>query len=125
MDIVDRLAEERIREAMEQGEFDDLPGAGRPLKLDDDSMIPEELRAAYRLLKNSGFLPPELELRKEIEAAEQLLLGIEDATERSLARARLDWLRMQLDGYRRGRGRNLQLAEYQYRLLERLDRRSE
>jgi len=45
------LAEQRIREAQAQGMFDDLPGAGAPLNLDDDAMVPEELRAAYRILK--------------------------------------------------------------------------
>ena len=45
-------AEQRILEAQTQGVFDDLPGAGAPLKLDDDAMVPEELRAAYRILKN-------------------------------------------------------------------------
>ncbi len=123
MDIVDRLAEQHIREAMERGAFDDLPGAGQPLRLDDDHLVPEELRAAYRLLKNAGFLPPELQLRKEIRAAEELLLSIEDPAERSLARARLDWLRMQLES--RGHGDSLRLAEYQQRLLERLDRRAD
>lgn len=125
MDVVDRLAEQRIREAMEQGAFDDLPGRGRPLELDDDSLVPEELRAGYRVLKNAGFLPLELQLRKDIENAEALLLGIEDAAERSHAQARLDWLRLQLDSCRRGRGGSLRLSEYQYRLLQRLGRESD
>jgi hypothetical protein len=58
---LDAIAERRIREAQERGELDDLPGAGAPLALDDDALIPEDLRAAYRVLKNSGFLPPELD----------------------------------------------------------------
>lgn len=127
MNIVDRLAEQHIQEALDNGEFDDLPGAGKPLELDDDSLVPEELRAAYRLLKNSGFLPPELELRKAIRAAEDLLVTVEDAAERSRAQARLDWLRIQLDGARRndargGRGTGLRVAEYQQQLLERMNR---
>ena len=49
------LAERKIEEAIERGEFDDLPGAGRPLDLDDlDPLLPEELRMAYRILKNAG-----------------------------------------------------------------------
>lgn len=49
------LAERRIEEAIERGEFDDLPGAGQPLDLDDlDPLLPEELRMAYRILKNAG-----------------------------------------------------------------------
>lgn len=121
MDIVEQLAEQRIREALEAGEFDALPGVGRPLELDDNSLVPEELRAAYRLLKNSGFLPPELALRKQIQAAEELLLSVEDDTERCRARARLDLLRMQLDSRRGGQG-SLLAAEYQYALTRKLAR---
>lgn len=60
--IVDR----RIAEAQSAGLFDDLPGVGKPLKLDDDSLVPEEDRPAYRLLKNAGFAPPWIELQKNI-----------------------------------------------------------
>lgn len=76
------IAEERIREAMERGEFDRLPGAGRPLAFDDDAMIRPELRVAYKILKNAGCLPPELELRKEIVALRDLLRAVEDDGER-------------------------------------------
>jgi hypothetical protein len=55
------IAERKIAEAIARGELDDLPGAGRPLDLDDDAMIPEELRLAHRILKNAGYVPPELE----------------------------------------------------------------
>jgi hypothetical protein len=49
------LAERRIGEAIERGEFDDLPGAGQPLDLDDlDPLLPEELRMAWRILRNAG-----------------------------------------------------------------------
>lgn len=50
------VAEQRIREAMERGEFDALPSRGRPLDLDGDANVPEELRMAYKLLKNGGYL---------------------------------------------------------------------
>ena len=71
MYLIDQIAEARIQEAMDQGELRGLPGEGQPLLLDDDSAIPEELRAAYRLLKNAGFLPPELQWRRELREAEQ------------------------------------------------------
>jgi hypothetical protein len=48
------LAEKKIAEAAERGELDDLPGAGRPLELDDDALVPEEMRMANRILKNAG-----------------------------------------------------------------------
>ncbi|MGB7180446.1 MAG: DUF1992 domain-containing protein [Burkholderiaceae bacterium] len=57
---LNRLVESRIEQARDDGEFDNLPGAGKPLQLDDDSMVPEELRVVYRVLKNAGFVPPEV-----------------------------------------------------------------
>lgn len=52
--IFEILAEKKILEAASRGELDDLPGAGRPLDLDDDALVPEELRMASRILKNAG-----------------------------------------------------------------------
>jgi hypothetical protein len=77
-----KIAEQRIREAMERGEFDDLPGQGEPLDLEDDSRVPEDLRLAYKLLKNADCLPPELTLKKEIRQMEDLLERIPDEKER-------------------------------------------
>lgn len=71
----DFLAEQKIAEAVSRGEFDDLPGAGRPLELDDDALVPEELRLAYRILKNAGFVPPEVAALNEIAALERLAMG--------------------------------------------------
>ncbi|MDX2140267.1 MAG: DnaJ family domain-containing protein [Chloroflexota bacterium] len=59
--------DEAIREAMRKGEFDALPGAGKPLKLDDDSNVPAELRLAHRILKQNDFMPEWIALGKEIE----------------------------------------------------------
>ena len=59
----DRIAEERIARALAAGEFDALPGRGRPLDLGDDLLVPAEVRMANRILKNAGCLPPELEKR--------------------------------------------------------------
>jgi hypothetical protein len=89
---LDAIAERRIREAQERGEFDDLPGAGAPLELDDDALVPEELRAAYRVLKNSGFLPPELEICREIRDVEQLLRRVADDDERARLMSRINFL---------------------------------
>lgn len=72
------LAERRIAEAQEAGEFDNLPGYGKPLELEDDSHIPPELRMSYKILKNSGHIPPELAERKEIDSLLDMLEGSED-----------------------------------------------
>ena len=71
--FLDRLVEQRIDEAQMRGDFDDLAGAGRPLQLEDLSLVPEELRASYLLLKNAGYLPPEIRIRQEITALEALI----------------------------------------------------
>lgn len=73
------LIEERILTAQKNGEMDNLPGKGKPLNLEDMD-TPEEIRMAYRILKNSGFLPPEVELRKKIGQMETLLAAVEEDT---------------------------------------------
>ncbi len=74
--LLDQWAERHITDAQRKGEFDNLPGQGEPLILDDDSCIPEELRSGYRLLKNAGCLPPEIEQRKEAIVLADLLKDI-------------------------------------------------
>ena len=77
-----KIIEQRIKEANERGEFDDLPGQGEPLHLVDDSNVPEDLRLAYKVLKNADCLPPELEAKKEIRQMEDLLDNIPDEKEK-------------------------------------------
>ncbi len=89
---LDAIAERRIRDAQERGEFDDLPGAGAPLELDDDALVPEDLRAAYRVLKNAGFLPPDHEVHREIREIEQLLLRAGDGCESARLVSRINFL---------------------------------
>ncbi len=64
--IFDHLVEQRIAQAQAEGHFDDLPGKGKPLAMDDDALVPEELRMAYRVLRNAGFTPPEVAARRQI-----------------------------------------------------------
>lgn len=97
MKVFEELAEQRIQEAMRAGEFDDLPGKGAPLRLDDDAHVPPELRMAYRVLKNAGCLPPEIELRREIAELEDLLDGMQDTREKYLGMKRLNFLVMKLN----------------------------
>ncbi len=61
--------DEQIRRAMEEGHFNDLPGQGKPLNLDENPLEDPEWRVANHLLKSNGFSPPWLETRKEIQAA--------------------------------------------------------
>ena len=90
------LVEQRIRTAMADGVFDDLPGKGRPLVLDDDSLVPEDMRLAHRVLKNAGYLPEQLQLRSEIAAIHGMLVQALDGEDRRLADKRLALLRTRL-----------------------------
>ena len=71
--VLELLAERKIEEAIARGEFDDLPGAGRPLELDDDALVPEDLRGAYRVLKNAGYVPAEVQTLNQIAELERCI----------------------------------------------------
>jgi DnaJ family protein C protein 28 len=60
--------DEHIRRAMEEGKFDNLPGKGKPLRLEDDSLEDPGWRTAHRMLRNAGYSLPWIETRKELEA---------------------------------------------------------
>ncbi len=97
----DKIAEKKIREAIDNGEFDDLPGKGKPLRLEDDRHLPQDIRLAHKILKNADCLPPELELRKEIFTIEELLDGIRDTKEKYKQIKKLNYLIMKLNMSRR------------------------
>ena len=82
--MLDFLAERRIAEAIANGELEELPGEGRPLDLEDDALVPEALRLAYRILKNAGFVPPEVQTLNEIAELERLA-GLDSKAARKLA----------------------------------------
>jgi hypothetical protein len=118
----DAIAEQRIREALAQGEFDNLPGAGKPLRLDDDSLIPEDQRLAYRILKNAGYVPEELENRREIASLQQVLPHL-DGKGRVEALRRLHFLMSKVSA---GQGKDLRVeAAYYERLVAKLARNVE
>jgi hypothetical protein len=114
------IAERKILDAMRDGAFDDLPGAGKPLVLDDDQMIPEDVRMAYRILRNAGCVPAEVEARKEVAGLRALIAGATDDTTQRRALAKLALLEAQLEA----RGGSLRRASaYLDRVVARLDRR--
>lgn len=96
MSVIDKLAEQKMLAAIACGELDNLPGHGKPLVLDDDSAVPEELRAGYRLLKNAGYLPAELAHRKEIRRIEVLLQCVESDCEKKALMMKMCLLKDQL-----------------------------
>lgn len=125
--LLDEIAENRIREALEKGDLEQLPGRGKPLRLEDDSMVPESLRAAYRVLRNANCLPPELAERQEIRRLEDLLAAIpEDGAEQPdtarRARQRLAALRSQVAAARGDRSPLWADPAYRGELLQRLAR---
>ncbi|MEX6183256.1 DUF1992 domain-containing protein [Providencia hangzhouensis] len=69
-------AERHIQEALSKGELSNLNGEGKMLQLEDDSLVPPELRAGYRILKNSGYLPTELQQRKDALTLSHMLQGL-------------------------------------------------
>lgn len=95
--LLDQWAERHILDAQRQGEFDNLPGSGEPLTLDEDLHVPPELRAGYRLLKNAGCLPPELQQCKEaVDLADLLKTVSRDEPEYEALSRRLALLELKL-----------------------------
>ncbi|MFE6138873.1 DnaJ family domain-containing protein [Bacillus sp. NPDC057893] len=82
MDVFLNIAEEKIRQAIRDGDLDNIPGQGKPLQLEDLSMVPPELRMSYKILKNAGMIPPEMEMQKDILKIEDLIACCYDEEER-------------------------------------------
>jgi hypothetical protein len=114
-----KIAERRILEAIREGAFDDLPGAGQPLKLEDDSHVPEDLRVAYKILKNAGFVPKEVLLRKEIAQVEDLLVGMEDTKAKYRQLKKLNFLITRLNLLRKTSVNLEKHQHYEKKLVER------
>ena len=91
-----RIAEGRIREAIEQGVFENLPGAGKPLDLEEYFNTPEDLRMAFSILKNANCAPPEVELMKEVSRLEHDIAATSDAAARTQFQRTLVHRRIQL-----------------------------
>jgi hypothetical protein len=97
LSFLQRVVEEKIREAQEAGAFDNLPGAGKPLQLEDLSWVPEDLRVAYKILMNAHVLPPEVELLKQIRTIEELLKYVEDGPQKKDLVKQIQWKMIRLD----------------------------
>ncbi|MGD7051072.1 DUF1992 domain-containing protein [Rossellomorea marisflavi] len=81
MDFSTLMSEQRIRKAYEEGEFNELPGFGKPMDLNDDAGIPEELKMAHRIMKNAGYSTEEAGLKQEMMRIEDLIRTCEDDVE--------------------------------------------
>ena len=119
----DEIIERRIREAQQNGAFDNLPGRGKPLELEDDSHVPEDLRLAYKILKNANCLPPEIELRKEIHQMKDLLEAIPDEKEKYLQIRRINYKIMKLNTMGRCSAMFEEKEIYYKKLVDKLGRK--
>jgi hypothetical protein len=90
MDVFFTIAEERIRQSVKNGDFDELPGKGKPLQLEDLSGVPEDLRIGYKILKNAGMLPEEIQLKKDMLTLEDLIACCKDEKERKKLEEKLN-----------------------------------
>ncbi|KPJ74263.1 MAG: molecular chaperone DnaJ [Deltaproteobacteria bacterium SG8_13] len=118
----EKIVEQRIRDAQRNGEFENLEGTGKPLRLDDESNIPEDLRLAYKVLRNADMMPPELELRKEILRTEDLLEQMPDTAAKYRLLNKLNFMIMRVNTIRRGRIEFEMPQHYADKVLDRLSR---
>lgn len=88
-DAIYKIAERKIQEAIENGELDHLPGRGKPLKLDADEHVPEEMRAVYKIMKNAGVLPEEIDLQKTITMLQEQLAKAASVEEKRSLKGKL------------------------------------
>jgi len=116
-----KIIEDRIRMAQKKGEFDNLEGSGKPLNIDDDSHIAEDLRLAHKILKNANCLPPEIELKKEIRRTEDLLSGMRDTAGKHRTLKKLNYLIMKLNAVRDTSIELEMPQQYSHKLVERLE----
>ncbi|MPZ77127.1 MAG: DUF1992 domain-containing protein [Deltaproteobacteria bacterium] len=115
-----RIAEERIKEAQRAGAFDNLPGKGKPLELEDLSWVPEELRVSYYILKKANVLPPEVELLKDIRTLEDLLKHVEDESDRRALAKSIQFKLIRLDLLKRRSMRLPSVRDYSRKLVAKL-----
>ena len=122
MFFLEKIAESRIQEAIQDGAFDNLEGKGQPLVLDNDRDIPPELRMAYKILKMADCLPPELELQKQIITLQDLMAGMPDEAAKLQQMRRLNFLTMKLNMMRRVSPLLQEHNDYSAKVLAKLDR---
>jgi len=119
------IAERRIAQAIEDGTLRTDSWKNKPLPLDDDSFVPDDLKMAYKILKNSGYVPPEVETRKQIERLEDLISQTEDEHQRVKQMKKLNVLLMKLDNQRSRPSSIEHDEEYYRRIVEKVTIRAD
>jgi hypothetical protein len=98
----EKIVEERIQAAQKNGDFDDLPHFEEPLVNTDERFVSEELRLSFKILKNADCLPPEIELKKQIDHIGSLLEGMPDTEEAYHLLKKMNLLVLKLNSIRQG-----------------------
>jgi len=76
--------EAKIQQAMAEGAFDNLPGKGKPLNIGKYMEVPEHLRTAYHVLRNAGYLPEEVRLKREMEELKEKIKQCRSETDKKI-----------------------------------------
>jgi hypothetical protein len=121
LSIIQTIAERKIQQAMTEGTLLDLSHwKDKPLPPDTMADVPDDLRMAYRLLKNAGYVPEEIAMQKEITRIEQLLANCTDEKEKVRQLTKISCLKTKLETRM---GRAIQLGEegpYYNQMVDRL-----
>jgi hypothetical protein len=120
MDAFYRIAERRIIEAIQNGDFDNLENMGKPIQFEDETWIPEDLRMAYKFLKNAGCIPPELDMRNEMVNLFSLMNTIDDDKERLKKIRELNFRLLKLNMNRKQPLTFEDFPEYEAKLMDKL-----
>jgi Domain of unknown function (DUF1992) len=110
MDLFHLVSEERIKKAYKDGEFENLAGFGKPLQLEDLSGVPEELRMAYKIMKNAGYTQEESHLRQEMMTIEDLIEKCDDSEEKENLQSKLNEKLLRFNRLMSKRGKNTNSA---------------
>ncbi len=119
------IAERKISQAIADGSLTFEQWQDKPLPEDDDYLIPDDLKLAYKMLKNGGFLPPEVEIRKEVNRIEELIAATEDEHVRLKQMRKLNLLMIKLDNQRGTTSSIAEQEEYYRKVVERISLMSE
>jgi hypothetical protein len=120
LEAIRLIAERKISEALQKGQLDNESWRNRPLPMTNDNMVPEELRMAYKILKNAGYLPPEIETKKEIQQIEDLLANCEDERIRVKQIKKLNFLVLKLNTMKGDAASIEGQEEYYRKIVERI-----
>lgn len=119
-----KIVEERIRSAQQKGHFDNLEGRGKPLPRDViGDTVPEDLRLAYRILKNADCVPPAVELTHDIRRTEDLLVGMNETRGKYGLLKKINFMITKLNTIRQGRVDLEMPQHYADRLVTRMTKK--